>query len=126
MASSLSLVQLSSVEPVLGLPTHWNRDRLLNALCNSLEACLTYPMSHDLMLTLLLSAVSAGVPVTPPTQTSGTTARNQVCRPVDLVAAETSSSCVGSCTVCHCCSYTFNNVLLAEPTECVTAQHEAA
>ncbi|DBA93225.1 TPA: hypothetical protein ACH3X2_003521 [Trebouxia sp. C0005] len=78
MASSLSLVQLSSVEPVLGLPTHWNRDRLLNALCNSLEACLTYPMSHDLMLTLLLSAVSAGVPVTPPTQTSGTTARNQV------------------------------------------------
>jgi len=79
MASSLSVVQLSSVEPALGLPPQWNRDTLLDALCKSLEACLTYPMSHDLMLALLLSAVSAGVPVTAPTQTSDTAARNQVC-----------------------------------------------
>ncbi len=79
MASSLSVVQLSSVDPALDLPTHWNRDRLLDALCNSLEARLTHPMSHELMLALLLSAVSAGVPVTAPTQTSDTAARNQVC-----------------------------------------------
>ncbi len=79
MASSLSAVQLSSVEPALSPPTQWTHDRLLDALCNSLEACLTNPMSHDLMLALLLSAVSAGVPVTAPTQTSDTAARNQVC-----------------------------------------------
>ena len=79
MASSLSVVQLSSVEPALGPPTQWNRNTLLDTLCNSLEACLTYPMSHELTLALLLSAVSAGVPVTAPTQTSDTAARNQVC-----------------------------------------------
>lgn len=79
MASSLSVVQLSSVKPAPGPPTQWSRDRLLDVLCDSLEGCLTYPMSHDLMLALLLSAVSAGVPVTAPTQTSDTAARNQVC-----------------------------------------------
>ncbi|KAL0053065.1 hypothetical protein WJX82_000403 [Trebouxia sp. C0006] len=78
MASSLSVVQLSIVEPDLHPPPQWNQDRLLDALCDRLEACLTYPMSHDLMLALLLSAVSAGVPVTAPTQTSDTAARNQV------------------------------------------------
>ncbi|KAL0033805.1 hypothetical protein WJX77_005727 [Trebouxia sp. C0004] len=78
MASSLSVVQLGGIESALSLPTQWSHDRLLDALCNSLEACLTYPMSHDLMLALFLSAVSAGVPVTAPTQTSDTAARNQV------------------------------------------------
>ncbi len=155
MASSLSVVQLSIVEPDLHPPPQWNQDRLLDALCDRLEACLTYPMSHDLMLALLLSAVSAGVPVTAPTQTSDTAARNQVCSlfhlnlscpcikhadfgcaadlvaaefccPVDLIAAEPVWSCVDCCIVCNCCSYAPNDVLLSPPTECVSAQHGRA
>ena len=77
-ANNLSLVQLCNLEPRLWVPTRWSQDRLLSSLCDSLQLCLTYPLPQDLMLALLLSAVSAGVPTTAPTQTNAAATRNQV------------------------------------------------
>lgn len=80
-ANNLSVVHPSSLEP----PTSPSDSLLskgptgqLTALCDALQACLTCPLPQDIVLALLLSGVTAGVPATPPSQTNDTAARNQV------------------------------------------------
>ncbi|KAL3137712.1 hypothetical protein ABBQ38_004979 [Trebouxia sp. C0009 RCD-2024] len=80
-ANNLSVVPPSGLEP----PTPQSDSLLprgpvgqLTALCDALQACLTCPLPQDIMLALLLSGVTAGVPATPPSQTNDTAARNQV------------------------------------------------
>lgn len=77
-ANNLSIVQPCSLEPDLWPHTPWTHDRLLSGMCDSLELCLTYPLPQDMMLALLLSAVSAGMTTTAPTQTNAAAVRNQV------------------------------------------------
>ncbi len=77
-ANNVSVIQLSGLQPVLCPVNQLRHDRLLTGLCDRLEACLNYALPQDLMLALLLSAASVGVPTTGPTQSSDAAVRNQV------------------------------------------------
>ena len=82
-AINLSVVHQSRLEPS-ACPTGsfipQSNARQLTALCDALQTCLTCPLPQDIMLGLLLSAVTAGIPPTAPSQTNDTAARNQVSR----------------------------------------------
>ena len=81
-ANNLSVVHPSGLEPPTPPPNSLllrGPTGRLTALSDALQACLTCPLPHDIMLALLLSSVTAGVPATPPSQTNDTAARNQVC-----------------------------------------------
>lgn len=80
-ANNISVVRLSGLDapssqsdPLLPKGGH----RQLSALCNALQACLSCPLPQDLILALLLSAVTAGVPAIPSSQANDTAARSQV------------------------------------------------
>lgn len=80
-ANNLSVVHPSKLQPPASPSGSWlpkGNTGHLTALCDALHTCLTCPLPQDIMLGLLLSAVTAGVPATAPSQTNDTAARNQV------------------------------------------------
>lgn len=78
MANNVSRMHLSWLDPSLDPPQSNGNHRQLTALCDALQVCLCCPLPQDTILALLLSAATAGVPATEPSQTNATAARNQV------------------------------------------------
>ena len=83
VANNVTVVQFSDlgmaaypVEPNGSL--RWRAHTSLSHMCQAVWATLGHPLSEDLTLALLLSAASAGVPVSTPTQTNDAAIRNQV------------------------------------------------
>lgn len=80
-ANNLSVVHQSKLEPFAcsaGSAIPQGNTGQLTALCDALQTCLTCPLPQVIVLGLLLSAVTAGVPATAPSQTNDAAARNQV------------------------------------------------
>ena len=71
-------MHLSWLDPPSDPPQSKGHQRQLTALCDALQACLNCPLPQDIALALLLSAATAGVSATAPSQTNATAARNQV------------------------------------------------